>query len=165
MGYFLGLIIVLAALWLGMSGIYTPLLLILATISICISVFLAARLETVDREGSPYGRIFPILGYWCWLQVEIFKANWPVIKACLGANLKINPALVKVKTRCESDLAKTIFANSITLTPGTVTVEVEGDKMLIHALFEEAATPESFREMDERSYRAADGKRKEELAS
>ena len=66
---------------------------------------------------------------------------------------------------CESDLAKTIFANSITLTPGTVTVEIEGDKFLVHALFEESAAPEAFVEMDERSYRAADGKRKEELAA
>ncbi|MAN74086.1 MAG: cation:proton antiporter [Henriciella sp.] len=165
MGYFLGLIFVLSALWLGLSGIYEPLLLTLGGISVVIAILLAARLETVDREGSPYGRTIPILAYWCWLLVEIFKANWPVIKACLGADLKINPALVKVKTRCESNLAKTIFANSITLTPGTVTVEVEGDMMLIHALFEEAATPESFEEMDLRSYRAADGKRKEELAA
>ncbi len=165
MGYFLGLIIVLSALWLGLSGIYTPLVLTLAVISIIIAVVLAARLETVDREGSPYGRIIPIVTYWGWLLVEIFKANWPVIKACLRANLDINPALVKVKTRCESDLAKTIFANSITLTPGTVTVEIEGDKFLVHALFEESASPESFVEMDERSYRAADGKRKKELAA
>ena len=101
-----------------------------------------------------------LFAYWAWLLVEIFKANWPVIKACVGARLDINPALVKVKTQCESDLAKTIFANSITLTPGTVTIEVEGDKMLVHALFEEAATPESFHEMDERSLAAADGRQK-----
>lgn len=160
MGYYLGLILVLVALWLGLSGIYTPLLLTLAAISIAISVVLAARLETVDKEGAPYARLPQILSYWVWLVVEIFKANWPVIKACVSANLDINPALVKVKTRCESDLAKTIFANSITLTPGTVTVEVEGDKLLVHALFEEAATPESFAEMDERSWRAADGRKK-----
>ena len=160
MGYYLGLISVLAALWLGLSGIYKPLLLTLGTISILISLLLASRLSTVDKEGAPYARLPQLLSYWAWLIVEIFKANWPVIKACVGANLDINPALVKVKTRCESDLAKTIFANSITLTPGTVTVEIEGDKFLVHALFEEAATPESFAEMDERSWRAADGKKK-----
>ena len=160
MGYYLGLILVLVALWLGLSGIYTSLMLTLAAISIAISVVLAARLETVDKEGAPYARLPQILSYWVWLVVEIFKANWPVIKACVSANLDINPALVKVKTRCESDLAKTVFANSITLTPGTVTVEVEGDKLLVHALFEEAATPESFAEMDERSWRAADGRKK-----
>ncbi|GGB56089.1 MULTISPECIES: Na+/H+ antiporter subunit E [Henriciella] len=159
MGYFLGLILVLAALWLGLSGIYTPLILTLGTISILISLVLASRLETLDREGAPYARTLNLFAYWGWLVVEIFKANWPVIKACVSANLDINPALVKVKTRCESDLAKTVFANSITLTPGTVTVEVEGDKLLVHALFEESATPESFAEMDERSWKAADGSR------
>lgn len=159
MGYYLGLILVLAALWLGLSGIYTPLILTLGTISILISLVLASRLETLDREGAPYARTLNLFAYWGWLVVEIFKANWPVIKACVSANLDINPALVKVKTRCESDLAKTVFANSITLTPGTVTVEVEGDKLLVHALFEESATPESFAEMDERSWKAADGSR------
>lgn len=159
MGYFMGLIVVLGALWLGLSGIYKPLLLILSVISILLCLVLASRMETVDKEGAPYGRLPHLVGYWAWLLVEIFKANWPVIKACVSADLDINPALVKVKTRCESDLAKTIFANSITLTPGTVTVEVEGDKLLVHALFEEAATPDSFSEMDERSWKAADGRR------
>jgi len=158
-GYLLGLIVVLGALWLGLSGIYEPLLLTLSVISIAISILLAARLETVDREGVPYARTPQLFAYWAWLLVEIFKANWPVIKACVRADLDINPALVKVKTRCESDFAKTIFANSITLTPGTVTVEVEGDKLLVHALFEEEATPDSFAEMDERSARAADGRK------
>ncbi len=135
------------------------MILTLGTISILISLVLASRLETLDREGAPYARTLNLFAYWGWLVVEIFKANWPVIKACVSANLDINPALVKVKTRCESDLAKTVFANSITLTPGTVTVEVEGDKLLVHALFEESATPESFAEMDERSWKAADGSR------
>lgn len=157
MGYFLGLIVVLGALWLGLSGIYEPLLLTLSVFSIFISLLLAYRLETVDREGAPYARLPQIFSYWVWLVVEIFKANWPVIKACVSADLDINPALVKVKTRCETDLAKTVFANSITLTPGTVTIEIEGDKLLVHALFEEAATPDSFAEMDERSWRAMDG--------
>ncbi|WP_084395588.1 Na+/H+ antiporter subunit E [Henriciella aquimarina] len=158
MGYFLGLIVVLGALWLGLSGIYEPLILTLSVISLLVVLLLAYRLDTVDKEGSPYARTPQLFAYWAWLVVEIFKANWPVIKACVSADLDINPALVKVKTRCESDLAKTIFANSITLTPGTVTVEVEGDKLLVHALFEEDATPDSFAEMDERSWRAADGR-------
>ena len=165
MGYFLGLIVVLVALWLGLSGIYTGMILTLGAISVVIVVILAARLETVDREGAPYLRLFQIFRYWAWLLVEIAKANWPVIKACVGANLDINPALVKVKTRCESDLAKTIFANSITLTPGTVTIEVEGDKLLVHALYEESAAPEAFHEMDERSWAAADGGQKKKATA
>ncbi len=158
MGYFLGLIAALTALWLGLSGHYTPLVLSLGAVSILLSAILAYRLDILDREGSPYGRLVQLMAYWVWLLVEIFKANWVVIKACLRADLDINPALVKVKTTCESDLAKTVFANSITLTPGTVSVNVEGDKILVHALYEDQAQPEAFVEMDRRSRLASDGR-------
>ena len=161
MGYFLGLIDVLIALWTGLSGEYTltkPLIATLGAISILLSALLAYRFDIVDREGSPYARLLPLLAYWAWLVIEIFKANWVVIKACLRSTLDINPALVKVKTGCESDLARTVFANSITLTPGSVSVEVEGNKILVHALYEDSAGPGAFDEMDRRSREACDGK-------
>ena len=163
MGYFLGLIVVLTALWTGLSGEYTltkPLIASLGAVSILLSAILAYRFDILDREGSPYGRIVHLMVYWAWLLVEIFKANWVVIKACLRSTLDINPALVKVKTACESDLARTVFANSITLTPGTVSVEVEGNKILVHALYEDSAGPGAFDEMDRRSREASDGKAK-----
>ena len=160
MGYFLGLIVVLIALWLGLSWDYSLKTVIasLGAVSVVLSAILAYRFDILDREGSPYGRLPQLLAYWSWLLVEIFKANWTVIKACLRSNLDIDPALVKVKTGCESDLARTVFANSITLTPGTVSVEVEGDKILVHALYEESAGPGAFDEMDRRSREACDGK-------
>jgi multicomponent Na+:H+ antiporter subunit E len=162
-GYFLGLIVVLIALWTGLSGDYTltkPIIASLGAVSILLSAVLAYRFDILDREGSPYARLLPLITYWTWLVVEIFKANWVVIKACLRSTLDINPALVKVKTRCESDLARTVFANSITLTPGTVSVEVEGSKILVHALYEDSAGPGAFDEMDRRSRDASDGKPK-----
>ena len=159
MVYLIGLIFALAAFWLGLSGHYTPLLLTLGTISLGVSVLLSARLQLLDREGVPYYSSFGVLLYFPWLMKEIFKANIDVIQACLRADLDIDPALVKVKTGCETDLAKTLFANSITLTPGTVTVAVEKDRLLVHALYEEAAGPEAFSEMDRRSAHAIDGKK------
>lgn len=158
MAYFLGLVFALVAFWLGMSGHYTPLLLSLGTASVAVTVILAFRLDILDREGSPYVRLLGFIAYFPWLLKEIVKANWTVIQACVKADLDIAPALVKVKTTCQSDLAKVTFANSITLTPGTVTVEVEDDKMLVHGLYEQDAQPEAFIEMDRRSARAADGK-------
>lgn len=160
MGYFLGLIVVLTALWTGLSGDYTltkPVIASLGAVSIILSTILAYRFDILDREGSPYARLAHLVAYWAWLLVEIFKANWVVIKACLRSTLDINPALVKVKTGCESDLARTVFANSITLTPGTVSVEVEGNKILVHALYEDSAGPGAFDEMDRRSREACDG--------
>lgn len=158
MAYFLGLLIALVAFWLGMSGYFTSLLLGLGAVSLALTLILAYRLKLIDREGVPYVRIVGFAFYFPWLAKEIVKANWTVIRACLRAELDIAPTLVKLKTVCKSDLAKVTFANSITLTPGTVTVEVEGDKLLVHGLYEQDCQPESFIEMDRRSARAIDGK-------
>ncbi|MEM6898994.1 MAG: Na+/H+ antiporter subunit E [Pseudomonadota bacterium] len=157
MAYAIGLIAGLLLFWLGMSGHYTPLLLSLGISSVMLSVLLAARLDILDREGSPYFRLMGILVYLPWLIVEIIKSNIVVARACLKAELDISPVLVKVRTQCETDLAKTLFANSITLTPGTVTVAVEERRLLVHALYEDSAQPEAFVEMDRRSRRAIDG--------
>ena len=158
MARIIGLIIALVLFWLGLSGHYTPLLLSFGAVSIMIALVLAGRLGILDQEGAPYGTFPGVLLYLPWLLKEICVANVVVVRACLGAELDINPALVKVKTRCETDLGKTLFANSITLTPGTVTIEVERDLLLVHALYEEAAGPGAFDEMDRRSVRAIEGR-------
>ncbi|MEM1150625.1 MAG: Na+/H+ antiporter subunit E [Pseudomonadota bacterium] len=157
MRYFLGLLVAVIVFWYAMSGSNKPLLLGLGAASIAVTMFLSVRLDIVNRESSPYGRLVHFGLYWIWLFIEILKANWRVVQACLKADMDINPALVKVKTTCMSDLAKTTFANSITLTPGTVTLSVDGDKLLVHALYEEDAEPGAFDEMDRRSALAVDG--------
>lgn len=159
MGYVVGLTAVLTALWLGLSGYFDkPILLFFGVVSVTLSVVLTARMGILDRDASPYLRFHRILAYLPWLVGEILKANAKVLRACLAANLDIRPTLVKVKTGCRSDLAKTIFANSITLTPGTVTVDVDGDMLLVHGLYEEDSQPEAFEEMDRRVVDAVDGK-------
>lgn len=155
MRYFLMLILILAVLWQGLSGMQKPLIWSLGIISVVLSAILAMRFSLLDDEGVPYFRLPQFLRYWLWLMGEIFKSNWVVIKACLRADLDIEPALVKVKTRCQSDLAKTVFANSITLTPGTVSISIEGDKILVHALYESEAGPGAFDEMDRRALDAS----------
>ncbi|MEM9740757.1 MAG: Na+/H+ antiporter subunit E [Pseudomonadota bacterium] len=157
MRYFAGLLLAVIVFWYAMSGLNKPLILGLGAVSVVITMALSLRLDIVNRESSPYGRLIQFGLYWVWLFYEILKANWRVIQACLKADIDINPALVKVKTSCRSDLAKTTFANSITLTPGTVTLSVDGDKLLVHALYEEDAEPGAFDEMDRRSALTVDG--------
>lgn len=156
MAYLLGILIAIVAFWVWNSGHYTPLMLGFMAASVAVTLFLCARLKIIDREGSPYVRLFGWLAYYPWLFWEVVKANWIVIKACLRADPDISPALVKIKTVCKSDLAKVTFANSITMTPGTVTIEIDGDKLLVHGLYESGTTPEGFTEMDLRCARAAD---------
>lgn len=157
MTHIAGLIIALILFWLGLSGHYTPLMLSLGATSILITVILSGRLGVLDREGAPYLVIFGFLFYVPWLLKEVLVANLVVIRACLRADLDIKPALVKVKTSSTSDLGKTLFANSITLTPGTITILVEDDRLLVHALYEDDSGPESFSSMDRRSAKAIDG--------
>lgn len=135
-----------------------PVVVGLGIVSIILTVTLAVRLGLKDRESSPYHRIVAFLLYTPYLIGEILKANLTVVKAILSPELDISPTLVKVKSSCKSDLAKVIFANSITLTPGTVTLRVDEDALLVHGLYEAGAQPEAFEDMDRRASIAGDGK-------
>jgi multicomponent Na+:H+ antiporter subunit E len=153
---FITLAMVLLAIWATLSGLFKPIIIMFAFISVFVVLMLTLRLRLMDTVAVPYLRIVSYLRYWVWLFIEILKANGPVIRACLRTEMDINPALVRVRTRCRSDVARTVFANSITLTPGTVTVDIDGDRLLVHALYEESAPQESFAEMDRRSSEAAE---------
>ena len=154
--YLPGLALAVAALWFCLSGESAPLFLVLAAVSMVATLWLCARLGIIDRDASPYHRAHLLVVYGCWLMVEICKANLTVIRSVLDPRNTLNPVLVKVRAEGGSDLARALFANSITLTPGTVTVETDGD-FLVHALHEENASPESFAVMNRLSARVAGG--------
>jgi multicomponent Na+:H+ antiporter subunit E len=158
--YVAGLVLALSALWFALSGETAPLFLGFGALSILLALWLAARLKIIDRNASPYHRIAQVLLYLVWLSLEVVKANLAVIRSVLDPRRTISPALVKVKANGRTDLAKAMFANSITLTPGTVTVDVERDGLLVHALHEQNARPAAFAPMDRRSARAAERKLK-----
>lgn len=158
MSYLPGLLLALAALWFALSGHVEPLFLIFAAISVLATLWLAGRLRIVDRDASPYHRGLQLFLYFGWLAVEIVKSNVAVIRSILNPRRSINPALVTVKASATSDLGKALFANSITLTPGTVTVDVENGQFIVHALQEEASRAHSFTGMDRRAARAGDGR-------
>lgn len=124
----------LALLWLLMSGHYGPLMLSLGFLSVCGAVWIAHRMEVVDHESVPIHLRLRGLLYWPWLAWEIAKANWDVTKVVLGRKGGWTPTLLWLQSRQRSDLAQVIYANSITLTPGTISVLVEPDRILVHAL-------------------------------
>lgn len=140
----------LFGLWLLLSGHYVPLLL---TLGIACSVFVVAiglRMDIVDRENHPIHLHPTIVFFWLWLAWEIIKANVDVARRILDPKLPISPNLISVKATQKSDLGRVSYANSITLTPGTVCVGVEGDTIQVHALTREAAQALAAGEMDRR---------------
>jgi multicomponent Na+:H+ antiporter subunit E len=79
-----------------------------------------------------FRKIYFFVLYILVLFYEIIKANLDVALRIIRPSLPINPGVVVIKTSLKSDIAKTILANSITLTPGTFTLNIEGNKLLIH---------------------------------
>lgn len=125
----------LALLWLLLSGHFSePLLLALGAASVLLVVFIALRKEVTDPEGHPIHMILRLLVYWPWLVKEIVVANVDVAKAILRSPMAIDPTVFTVRGTQKSELARVIYANSITLTPGTVTVDLEEDLLTVHAL-------------------------------
>lgn len=136
--------------WLLLSGYFVPLLISFGILSVILVVFIAHRMDVVDRESHPVHLTFVLPGYWLWLLKEIVLSSIDVTRRVLAPKLRISPTLVRVKATQQSDLGKVIYANSITLTPGTVTLDMDGDVLLVHALSREGAASLEEGEMDRR---------------
>ncbi|MFZ9061803.1 MAG: Na+/H+ antiporter subunit E [Steroidobacteraceae bacterium] len=126
--------VLLALLWWCLSGYPKPLLLGLGLGSVLFTVWFAHRLDVVDHESHPLHISGALLAYWGRLTLEIVRSSAQVIGMILSPKPAIAPYFLRVKVGQPSDLGKVILGNSITLTPGTVTVLVKGDEFLVHAL-------------------------------
>jgi multicomponent Na+:H+ antiporter subunit E len=107
-------------------------------------------MEVVDHEGYPFQLSWRLVGYWPWLFKEIAKSAWDVSKIILNPRLPISPTLVRAPTSQKSTVGVVTYANSITLTPGTISVEVNKGEILVHALTRESADGLLEGEMDRR---------------
>lgn len=145
------LTLAMVAAWLTLSGYFIPMILTFGAISIAIVVWMCRRMDILDGETVPYLTIPLTLSYFVWLFAEIVKANVQVMKAVLSPDLEISPTLVKIPLNTDVDIAETMFANSITLTPGTVSVDMQPEHILVHALLEDMSAPEGFAEMEKLS--------------
>lgn len=140
----------LAAVWLLLSGHYNPLLLAFGALSCAFVLFLARRLGLVDREGMPLHVLQRLPGYWLWLLGEVVRANMDVARRIVDPKLPVSPRMFEVETRLRTDFLRALYANSITLTPGTIAVDVRDDSILVHALTAEGQAALETGEMDAR---------------
>jgi multicomponent Na+:H+ antiporter subunit E len=106
-----------------------------------------------ERDRRQHFGGLPWLGLWLyafWLLKEVAVANWQVVKIVLAPRLSIDPAMIRFETRLDSSLARTLLANSITLTPGTITIDIQGDEFLVHALVADQSAVEGITAMQNR---------------
>jgi len=140
----------LAIFWLLNSGHNTALMLSLGAISIALVLYIAHRMDVVDHESQPLHLTLKIPGFYIWLIKEIILANLLVVRHIWLGNKTISPTWMTIKASQKTDIGKVIYANSITLTPGTVTVNLEGDRLMVHALLRESIEELEAGEMDRR---------------
>ena len=145
------------ALWLLLSGYFDPLLLSLGLASVFVVVFIAIRMDLIDHEGHPIHLSWRALLFWPWLAVEIVKSSINVSLAILKPGMPIKPSVFRIKASQVTELGHVLYANSITLTPGTVTLALHDGYMDIHALTAEAKEGLLSGEMDRRVH-AVEGK-------
>lgn len=88
----------------------------------------------LKKEANVYKKSIWFLAYACLLIREIIKANLAIIPKILTVEEEMEPVIVTFKTSLKTDFAKMLLANSITLTPGTITVDLQGDEYTIHCL-------------------------------
>lgn len=130
----IGLGVLLLGFWLALSGHYTPMLISFGVGSSIFVVWVAHRMDVVDHEGVPFHLTGRFLVYFPWLMKEVFVANLQVAKLILDPKMPISPRMVVFHGSQVTDLGRVIYANSITLTPGTITTGIEGREYQIHAL-------------------------------
>lgn len=130
------LVITLTILWLLLSGIFTPLHLLLGLLSIVIVLYISLRMDVLMHKGQPlYFRFFRVLQYCFWLIGQILLSNLDVVRRVFSPTLDIKPILKAIPSLQKTELGRVVYANSITLTPGTVAINIaKNGHVLVHAL-------------------------------
>ena len=137
--------------WLLLSGHYDPLILAFGVFSCVVTVLITWRMGLNDDEGHPIHLGWRVPVYWAWLFWEIIKANFDVAKRIINPRLPISPTLITLKASQTTEFGQVIYANSITLTPGTVSLRVDRDTIEVHALSEELAADLAKGTMDQKA--------------
>ncbi len=130
----IGLGAILYGFWIILSGHFEPLFLGFGAASCALTVYIVRRMSRVDGESLPLKAGGRLGFYMPWLMKEIFFANLRVARLILHPKLPISPILVHYRGSQTTDLGKALYADSITLTPGTITIGVRGNDFHIHSL-------------------------------
>ncbi|MEZ5810846.1 MAG: Na+/H+ antiporter subunit E [Rhizobiaceae bacterium] len=135
----LSLGIVLFIFWLALSGHYTPMLIGFGIATVVLAVVVTIMMNGVDEEAHPYHLILPALTYYPWLVREIVKSAWNVSGIIVNPRLPISPTMTVVEASQVTPNGIATYGNSITLTPGTITTGVNGNRLTVHALSRDGA--------------------------
>ncbi len=133
------LAILLFLFWLALSGHYTEFLIGIGIAATLLCLAVANRMGTVDAEGVPVQLALGAITYIPWLIWEIIKSAWAVTQIIIDPRLPISPTMTRIRASQATSTGQSVYANSITLTPGTITTNVDGDMLTVHAIVSDGA--------------------------
>lgn len=142
--------VLLALAWLLWSGLFKPLLLVLGAVSCLLVIFLSQRMRLFDHDVFSLRFIARLARFWAWLAREIVRSSIEVTRAVLSPRLPISPTVAEFDSQCEHPVDRATLGNSITLTPGTLTLRIDDGHFVVHALTEDGARDILGGEMDRR---------------
>ena len=145
--------------WILLNGQWTAeIALVGVVVCAALYAFMVAFMGySPRREWKLFKRIPRIAGYFCYLVCEVFKSSFATIRLIWSPRLQIQPEVTSFHTRLRTDAGKVVLANSITLTPGTITVDVKDDLFLVHCLDDSFAPEEEQFDMETRVMRVEGG--------
>ena len=123
--------------WFLLSGHTSGLLIGLGIFSTVLTMFLSNRMNILDHESYPFHLSPRLFKYYLFLGKEIVVANVDVIKKIFNPS-SIDPQVAELPAKKHTDISKVTYANSITLTPGTVTMDLKDDQLTVYALSQDA---------------------------
>ena len=145
------LALVLVGVWVLLSGIIEPLILGFGLASSLAVAWIKLRADRRDGDPVPFAlHIGRLLGYLLWLSWEIVKSNVDVARRILSPSLPIAPAVRWLPASQRSELTRVMYADSITLTPGTLSIDLTDEAVEVHALNESSLDELERGEMDAR---------------
>lgn len=142
--------LLLAAAWLLWSGFFKPLLLALGAISCVLVLIISHRMHLFDTDVFALRFMARLFRFWGWLGREVVRSSLEVTRVVLSPKLPISPTVAEFDAHCEHPVDRAILGNSITLTPGTLTLSIDGQRFVVHALTEAGARDIMGGEMDRR---------------
>jgi multicomponent Na+:H+ antiporter subunit E len=135
----LAVVTIFALTWLLWSGTYKPLLFFLGAVSVVLVAVITLRAGFLSRDVYSFYLAPGLPGYWAWLFGEIVKSNLVVARVVLSPDLPIAPRVLHVRIDELSPVKQTVLANSITLTPGTLSVDIADGILEVHCLTDSVA--------------------------
>lgn len=130
------MLLILFALWIAFNGKFTVEIAVIGVlVSLVIYGFICKFMDySPKKDMKVFKNLFRGIAYAAILVWEIVKANINVMNLILSGKYEVEPAIVRFKTKLKSDVSRVALANSITLTPGTITVTLEKDEYVVHCL-------------------------------